>query len=96
MKRIRMKSAAWAFGLAAGKSRVRLFTAYAAPQPSGFAERPVCPAKAFYHTQMGEFLLMYDDVRTSDSPKDSLLEFCQSTYEAAADLANWDRRALER
>jgi hypothetical protein len=45
---------------------------------------------------MGEFLLMYDDVRTAESPKDTLLEFCQSTYEAGADLGNWDRRELER
>jgi hypothetical protein len=45
---------------------------------------------------MGEFLLMYDDVRTSGSPRIDLLEFCQSTYEAAADLGNWDRSKLER
>lgn len=79
-----------------GEIKGAAFYSYAAPQPPGFAERPVRPAKAFYHTQMGEFLLMYDDVRTSESPRDALLEFCQSTYEAAADLANWDRRALER
>jgi hypothetical protein len=44
---------------------------------------------------MGEFLLMYDDVRASDSPRRELLDFCQSTYDAAADLGNWDRSALE-
>jgi len=72
------------------------FYAYAAPQPEGFAEHPVRPASAFYNKQMTEFLLMYDDVRTAESPKDTLLEFCQSTYEAGADLGNWDRRELER
>ncbi len=54
------------------------------------------PAKAFYSKQMSEFFLMYDDVRAADSPRDALLEFCQSTYEAAADLGKWDRANLER
>jgi hypothetical protein len=56
----------------------------------------VRPKEAFYHSQLGEFLLMYDDVRNARSPKDSLLEFLQTTYEAAAILGNWDRKALER
>jgi hypothetical protein len=72
------------------------FYSYAAPEPSGFAERKVRPGAAFYHPQLKEFLLMYDDVRTADSPKAALLEFLQSTYEAAADLGHWDRKALER
>ncbi len=72
------------------------FYAYAAPQPAGFGEQPVRPASAFYNTQMSEFLLMYDDVRTSESPRNAVLEFCQSTYEAGADLGNWDRRGLEK
>lgn len=72
------------------------FYSYAAPEPPGFAQRRVQPAAAFYHPQLKEFLLMYDDVRTADSPKTTLLEFLQSTYEAAAELGNWDRRALER
>jgi hypothetical protein len=72
------------------------FYSYAAPQPEGFARQAVRPREAFYHSQLGEFLLMYDDVRNADSPKDSLLEFLQSTYEAAAILGNWDRKALER
>jgi hypothetical protein len=79
-----------------GEIKGAAFYSYAAPQPPGFNERPVRPATAFYNTQMGEFLLMYDDVRTSVSPGNALLEFCQSTYEAAADLGKWDRRALER
>jgi hypothetical protein len=72
------------------------FYAYAAPEPPGFRERIARPAAAAYNTQLGEFLLMYDDVRASASPRDALLDFCQSTYEAAADLAHWDRAALER
>jgi hypothetical protein len=72
------------------------FYSYAAPAPAGFGERAVGPAKAFYNGQMGEFLLMYDDVRMSASPKNDLLEFCRRTYEAAADLGNWDRPNLER
>ncbi|HVA95794.1 MAG TPA: DUF5996 family protein [Candidatus Dormibacteraeota bacterium] len=72
------------------------FYSYAAPAPAGFAERPVRPAAASYNRQMGEFLLLYDDVRLSPSPRKNVLEFCQSTYEAAADLGNWDRQALER
>jgi hypothetical protein len=72
------------------------FYAYAAPEPAGFGDRPVRPAKAFYSKTMGEFFLMYDDVRTADSPRDALLEFCQSTYEAGADLGKWDRANLER
>ena len=72
------------------------FYSYAAPQPEGFAQQQVRPRQAFYHSQLGEFLLMYDDVRTARSPRDSLLEFLQSTYEAAATLGQWDRKALER
>jgi Family of unknown function (DUF5996) len=72
------------------------FYAYAAPEPAGFCERIARPAAAAYNTQLGEFLLMYDDVRASASPREALLGFCQSTYEAAADLAHWDRVALER
>jgi len=72
------------------------FYSYAAPAPAGFDKSPVRPAAAFYNQQMGEFLLMYDDVRASESPKTALLDFCQSTYEAAANLGRWDRAALEK
>jgi hypothetical protein len=72
------------------------FYAYAAPEPSGFKERRVRPAKAFYSTEKCEFFLMYDDVRSSDAPEQLLLDFCQSTYEAGAILGNWDRPNLER
>jgi hypothetical protein len=72
------------------------FYSYAAPEPPGFAERKARPPAAFYHPQMKEFLLLYEDVRTASDPKATLMEFLQSTYDAAADLGNWDRKALER
>jgi hypothetical protein len=72
------------------------FYSYAAPEPSGFAARKVRPQAAFYHPQLKEFLLMYDDVRTATSPETALMEFLQSTYDAAADAGKWDRKSLER
>ena len=72
------------------------FYSYAAPAPQGFAGARVQPAAARYDQGMGEFLLMYDDVRLSSSPSAALLAFCRSTYQAAAELAHWDRNALER
>ena len=72
------------------------FYSYAAPEPEGFALAAVRPTAAFYHPTMKEFLLMYDDVRTASDPKQVLMDFLQSTYEAAANLGKWDRKALER
>ena len=72
------------------------FYAYASPEPAGYAQAIVRPGKAFYHPQMKEFFLMYDDVRTDASPRSALLEFLRSTYEAGANLAKWERRELER
>jgi len=69
---------------------------YAYPEPEGFGESPVAPADAFYSADLGEFLLPYDAVRTAADPDAVLLAFLQSTYEAAADRAGWDRQALER
>ncbi len=72
------------------------FYSYAAPEPQGFQEARVSPEACYYQKQMGEFLLMYDDVRKAPSPCTALYEFCQSTYEAAANLGNWNRKELER
>jgi Family of unknown function (DUF5996) len=72
------------------------FYAYAAPEPAGFRDQRVMPSKAFYSGEKNEFFLMYDDVRLSHAPEQALLEFCQSTYEAGANLARWDRANLER
>ena len=54
------------------------------------------PGQTFYSSEMKEFFLMYDDVRRSVSPEQALMDFCQTTYEAGANLAGWDRAALER
>jgi hypothetical protein len=72
------------------------FYSYAYPQPAGFSAEQVRPDAAFYSTDLGEFILPYDAVRESESPDDTLLDFLQSTYEAAATLAAWDRAGLER
>jgi hypothetical protein len=71
------------------------FYAYAYPTPEGFADAPVRPEAAFFHQQMGEFILPYDAVRNAPAPDALLLEFLQTTYEAAAIAASWDRAALE-
>lgn len=72
------------------------FFSYTAPEPPGFSKAQVRPGTAFYHDPLGIFLLMYDDVRRSASPRATLLEFLESTYDAGATLARWDRHALER
>jgi hypothetical protein len=56
----------------------------------------VRPAEAYYHQELGEFILPYEAIRTSNRPDELLLQFLQSTYEAGAELGGWDRRALER
>jgi Family of unknown function (DUF5996) len=79
-----------------GSMAAPAFYSYAAPEPPGFRDWPVRPTAARYDAQLGEFIRMYEDVRTSASPGATLLDFCQSTYEAAATLGKWDRNALER
>jgi hypothetical protein len=73
-----------------------IFYAYAYPEPDGFKTAPVRPAAARYGAELGEFLLPYEAVRSSGTPDATLLEFLQSSYEAAADRGAWDRAALER
>jgi len=72
------------------------FYAYTAPEPKVSSEQPVRPAGGSYQAKLREFVLMYDDVRHTASPRDQILEFAQSTYEAGAILAKWDRASLER
>jgi Family of unknown function (DUF5996) len=72
------------------------FYAYAYPEPAGFAAARVAPSDAFYSPDLHEFLLSYDSVRAASDPDAVLLDFFQSTYEAAADLGRWDRADLER
>jgi len=71
------------------------FYSYAYPTPDEYRKRPVQPAAAFFHPGAGEFILPYDVVRTAADPDQTLLEFLQSTYEAAAETAHWDRATLE-
>ena len=72
------------------------FYSYAYPEPPGFTQARINPNTAFYSTDLHEFILPYDAVRQSTSPDATLLEFLQTTYEAAANLGNWDRASLER
>jgi hypothetical protein len=71
------------------------FFSYAAPEPEGFQAARVRPEPAFYSSEFGNFLLLYDDVRSAADPRATVLEFLQSTYDAAATLGRWDRDNLE-
>jgi hypothetical protein len=72
-----------------------IFYSYAYPEPPGFAEAKVKPSAASYNVQFHEFILPYDEMRNSKSPDETLLDFAQSTYDAASSLGKWDRAALE-
>lgn len=72
------------------------FYSYAYPEPAGYPAHPISPQAASYSAEVGEFLLPYEAVRTAADPEQTLLEFLQTSYEAAADLASWDRAALEK
>ncbi len=72
------------------------FYCYAAPRPEGLELQRVYPEAAFYHPELKEFILVYDEVRRAESPERMLLDFLQSTYAAAAELAHWNRGELER
>jgi hypothetical protein len=72
-----------------------IFYSYAYPEPPGYRETPVRPSAASFNAALSEFLLPYDAVRTALNPDRTLLEFLQSTYEAAANAAHWERGALE-
>jgi Family of unknown function (DUF5996) len=87
-------SAGWWPG--GGEVNDAAFYCYAAPAQPNFESQVVRPDKAFYHSGLGEYLLMYDDVRLATSPRDALLDFLQSTYEAGAATGHWDRQALEK
>lgn len=72
------------------------FYSYGYPEPPGYADAHVEPAQAYYSKDLREFLLPYEAVRTSKDPEKALMAFLKSTYDAAANLGNWDRAALER
>jgi hypothetical protein len=71
------------------------FYSYAYPEPPGYAQYPIAPAQAGFNAAFGEFVLPYEAMRQSADPDDALLQFLQSTYEAAANCAHWDRQTLE-
>jgi len=73
-----------------------VFYSYAYPQPDGFPAAKVRPSEASFNGDLGEFILPYNAVCRSASPQDAILTFAQTTYEAAADLAHWDRQSLEQ
>jgi hypothetical protein len=77
-----------------GAVQAPAFFAYAYPEPPGFKDARA--GRGSWHAGVGEFILLYDDMRAAEQPDQVLLEFCQSTYEAAANLGHWDRAALER
>jgi len=71
------------------------FYAYAYPEPPGYADHPAGPSGAFYSRELREFILPYEVVRHASSPDDTVLAFCDATYDAAADLGGWDRASLD-
>ncbi|MCC6801252.1 MAG: hypothetical protein IT319_00095 [Anaerolineae bacterium] len=81
---------------AGGAGQDAAFYAYHTPEPGGYRDAVVQPDAAFYSTTLGEYLLPYEAVRRSPTPEADVLAFLQSTYEAGASLAVWDRAALER
>ena len=90
-----MRRAAPATGPGDGGIDYASFYSYAYPTPHGFKDAPVAPKGAVFDEKLGEFLLPYDEVRNAADPEASLLLFLQSTYEAAAETAHWDRAVLE-
>ena len=88
----------WPGGVSAGGVRVErpVYYAYAAPEPTGLPDSAIRPAPAGYDRALSEFIVGYDEIRSAPSPRAALLEFMQSTYDAAATLAGWDRAGLER
>jgi hypothetical protein len=89
-------SAGWWPGGGGGLLAEPTFYSYSYPEPAGYPEAEVRPAEAYYHRDLKEFVLPYEAVRRAERPDQLLLEFLQSTYEAGANLAGWDRPALER
>lgn len=89
-------SAGWWPGMMGSPVAEPAFYAYSYPEPAGCDAALVRPKAAYYHPVMHEWILPYESVRSSPDPEGALLEFLESTYEAAANLARWDRKALER
>ena len=97
IRRVAENEANWAAGFWPGGGPVDepVYYAYMVPSPEGFARAWLEPADAVWNTDLGEFLLPYEAVRTADDPAATLMAFLQSSYVSAADLAGWDRERLE-
>jgi hypothetical protein len=87
-------SAGWWPGTPGSPVAEPAFYAYAYPEPAGCGDAPIKPAAAFFHQEMREWILPYDAVRTAADPNAPVMEFLQSTYDAAASLGGWDVGAL--
>jgi hypothetical protein len=98
MMREAMSHEEFSIGFWPGSGAVRepAFYAYVRPEPVGFPAAPVRPSASVYQREIANFILPYERVRTGTAPDQMVLEFFQSTYEAAADLSGWDRRSLDR
>ena len=72
------------------------FYAYSVPEPAGFSTAKIEPRAAYYHADLHEYILPYEAVRTAADPADALTKFMSTTYDAAANLAGWNRKELER
>jgi Family of unknown function (DUF5996) len=79
-----------------GNIQAPAFYSYTAPEPEGLPQASIRPESAFYNPETYGFILLYEDVRRAEEPAEVLMDFLQSTYEAGANLANWDRASLER
>lgn len=95
MQEVAFSHEVYSCGFWPGGSDEGSFYAYAYPEPAGFTGWPAKPEAAFYDGVWREYLLPYSAVRSAGNPDALVLEFFQSTYEAAAELAGWDRTALE-
>ncbi|MGH7783419.1 MAG: DUF5996 family protein, partial [Candidatus Binatia bacterium] len=90
------KNISHGFWCGGGAVQEPAFYAYAAPEPNGCKQTDLSPGQGYYHHDLSEFILPYEAVRTSATPQKVLLDFMQSTYDAAADLGHWKRDELER
>jgi len=89
-------SAGWWPGVLGSPVTEPAFYAYSYPEPAGCEVAPIKPASAYYHPDMHEWILPYESVRAASDPERGLMDFLQTTYDAAAELAKWDRSVLER
>jgi len=88
------ESCTWGFWAGGDKTPYAMYFAYAYPEPAGFKQASITPRAAHYESQLGKFVLPYDEVRRSSAPDSTLTQFLQSTYDACSKLGHWHREAL--